>query len=992
MNKGYKGNNGISKAQVIELIVAEVAKIQTDGLDLSTYAKKSEVSTQISNAIKNFLTEEEVQALLEALDIPTKISELQNDLNLANKTYVDNAVNAKKHYTEEEIKTIVEGVLEEKEISGTVDEEAVQLIVNESLSQLNIPTKTSQLTNDSGFVTGTEVDTKIANAGAVNEEVVQSIVDTSLSQLNIPTKTSQLTNDSDFITGSEVDSKIANATLGGEVDLTSYAKKTELADKVDKVDGKSLVEDTVIEATKVLINEEKLEYIIKIDSSLSSVNLTKSIQQQFDEAYELGYRRVTFPKNTEIEVIDELDGVCAPSQGFLDKPMLRLSNNTTYDLNDSVIKIKDNNYAGYTIISMNNLTNTILKNGTIVGDKEEHIYTNYTNGNFASHEWGTCVQMSGCENCLIMNCHLKLGTGDGAYIGIGVGHYEGKGMLWREYVEVGKINTETGEPEDSEEETRSNRYYDLLDLLNEEDKQAGFSLKDGITLVPANSTGVGAGGVFSNQEANIFWYDEDKSFISYTKGEVCTPLQIPEGGRYFKLHFPNADLLSVDSSQLILMSRVVRVSKNSYIKNCLIESCRRQGVSIGGAYVSGVVDSTIRNIQGTPPQACVDIEDAGHLTRGVVLLNNNFEDSKFGVIFYDGRGHIMENCRISGIEWHAISIYAGVNATVQNCTVERSSQVVLDTEINSPLYNPQNVYVNNLTCYMVGNVRLKGIGTVSGVYCKDCDEIQVNNKDIQGIVLHNVKNASFTNSNITNLTISGEEVPCNLSIGGNSHGDKILLENGNVVTINNSTLSNFKINKIGYGYWDNVELNHFELLNPNNKILNIKNSVLKQVTVNSEIRLANSKISDGYIKKICVIYESQAFDLELDNMKFDSIGFGMPTGGSLNLIIKNSVLEQQTPSVYGIGLLASNVDATYENCRIIDRVDGYLFRVADNETPSVAFHGCELIGKNNACKIFSNEGATCKKFELIDCKLINLKAPDYNLDNILIDSIVIAEE
>ena len=39
---------------------------------------------------------------------------------------------------------------------------------------------------------------------------------------NIPTKTSQLENDSNFVTDSEVDEKIANAQLGsgGEVELS----------------------------------------------------------------------------------------------------------------------------------------------------------------------------------------------------------------------------------------------------------------------------------------------------------------------------------------------------------------------------------------------------------------------------------------------------------------------------------------------------------------------------------------------------------------------------------------------------------------------------------------------------------------------------------------------------------------------------------------------------------------------------------------------------
>ena len=53
---------------------------------------------------------------------------------------------------------------------------------------------------------------------------------------NIPTKTSQLENDSNFVTDSVVDEKISNAQLsGGEVDLSSYAKKTDLPTKTRNI-------------------------------------------------------------------------------------------------------------------------------------------------------------------------------------------------------------------------------------------------------------------------------------------------------------------------------------------------------------------------------------------------------------------------------------------------------------------------------------------------------------------------------------------------------------------------------------------------------------------------------------------------------------------------------------------------------------------------------------------------------------------------------------
>ena len=57
---------------------------------------------------------------------------------------------------------------------------------------------------------------------------------------SIPTKTSQLENDSNFVTDSVVDEKISNAQLGGgEVDLSSYAKITDLPTKTSQLTNDS---------------------------------------------------------------------------------------------------------------------------------------------------------------------------------------------------------------------------------------------------------------------------------------------------------------------------------------------------------------------------------------------------------------------------------------------------------------------------------------------------------------------------------------------------------------------------------------------------------------------------------------------------------------------------------------------------------------------------------------------------------------------------------
>lgn len=79
---------------------------------------------------------------------------------------------------------------------------------------------------------------------------------------NVPTKLSQLENDSQFATEEFVKNKIAEAELGGEggeIDLSGYATKEELDNKVDKVAGKSLVNDTEIARLKNVDNYDDTE-------------------------------------------------------------------------------------------------------------------------------------------------------------------------------------------------------------------------------------------------------------------------------------------------------------------------------------------------------------------------------------------------------------------------------------------------------------------------------------------------------------------------------------------------------------------------------------------------------------------------------------------------------------------------------------------------------------------------------------------------------------
>ena len=103
----------------------------------------------------------------------------------------------------------------------TVIPSATSQLVNDSgfITSVSLPTKTSDLTNDSGFITGTEVPSheadptvpawaKASTKPTYTAMEVHALPDTTV----IPSTTSQLTNDSGFITSASLPTKVSDLT------------------------------------------------------------------------------------------------------------------------------------------------------------------------------------------------------------------------------------------------------------------------------------------------------------------------------------------------------------------------------------------------------------------------------------------------------------------------------------------------------------------------------------------------------------------------------------------------------------------------------------------------------------------------------------------------------------------------------------------------------------------------------------------------------------
>ena len=107
------------------------------------------------------------------------------------------------------------------------------LIATTYATKDELPTKTSQLENDSGFINGDDVPTKTSQLVNDSDFATNASVDEKIGGVtsSIPTKTSQLDNDSDFSTNASVDEKIGRVTSSIPTKTSQLDNDSEFADK-----------------------------------------------------------------------------------------------------------------------------------------------------------------------------------------------------------------------------------------------------------------------------------------------------------------------------------------------------------------------------------------------------------------------------------------------------------------------------------------------------------------------------------------------------------------------------------------------------------------------------------------------------------------------------------------------------------------------------------------------------------------------------------------
>ena len=270
-------NNGYVNKDILQETVKHYAT--TDTLQKTVKDINSELSTKLDATA---YTAPDLTSYAKKSDIPSKTSQLTNDSG-----YIT-GVDLSSYDTIEDVNS---------KLANKLDATAYTSVdLSSYAKKTDIPSKTSQLTNDSGYITGVDlsnydtiedVDSKLSTK---LDATAYTAVDLSSYAKKtdiptVPTKTSQLTNDSGFITGvdlssydtiTDVDSKLStklDATAYTSPDLSSYAKKTDIPSKTSQLTNDSgyINQDTLQETVKHYVTTDTLQKTVKdFNSELST--------------------------------------------------------------------------------------------------------------------------------------------------------------------------------------------------------------------------------------------------------------------------------------------------------------------------------------------------------------------------------------------------------------------------------------------------------------------------------------------------------------------------------------------------------------------------------------------------------------------------------------------------------------------------------------------------------------------------------------------------
>ena len=416
---------GISKDEIDKIldkyasktyVSEEIAKIDltgyaklTDIPDITGKADKTYVDTKLTNYVKK------ADAFSGSYNDLTDKPNIPNVSNLATKTELNNHVfSSTKHITDDE-----------RTLWNTVSNKVNKFHTHTKNQITDMPTKLSQFTNDSGFITSADIDIS-KNHTHSNKAVLDGITSDLITKWNNKAEMSDIPSLTNYATKTYVADQIAKVSTSGTVDLTGYAKTsdvdTKLTNYVKKTDAfsgsyndlndKPTIPDTSNLATKTELNNHVGSTKHITDDERTKWNgyndTINTMKTNFEDGVNTIYNAVVAKGVTPSDKSPSNVAKAIESLEIKEKGQLLLTCKSSSDKLPAP-KFNDDNSYNYTCEDIDNSDGTFTRN--IYGTKEINQISFYGDENstryFKSLEYTTNVELLTAKNMFFACNYLE---------------------------------------------------------------------------------------------------------------------------------------------------------------------------------------------------------------------------------------------------------------------------------------------------------------------------------------------------------------------------------------------------------------------------------------------------------------------------------------------------------------------------------------------------------------------------------------------------------
>lgn len=374
------------------------------------------------------------------------------------------------------------------------------------------------------------------------------------------------------------------------------------------------------------------------NNNTNANSTTKGINSALTYAKEQGYKKIKLPPGTyaiDTSVTTKTTISDGTSSWTQNRKGIAMQSDMELILDDVTLKMLPTNDPYYSVISISDCKNSKIKGGIILGDK-------------LTHDYGTAVNLNGGE------------------------------------LELGGINDSTGELTEDSTCVRTINFIDNISYTKDNGERYEGGLPSKINAFPIINT---TNNTTDGGKLCLYCYDENNTFLGKASNDYYGGHNLIEGTTKIKMVIPNdirtdavvgligdviyynpefpAGIIITASNNIIiedmeiydccgdciqtLATPINATVDNLFIRNCILQGSRRQGISLTATGENYLIERCdIGNIQGTDPQAGIDIEHYKYV-RNVVINKCNFYNNKtFDIVLYNGNDIEIKNNTFNG--------------------------------------------------------------------------------------------------------------------------------------------------------------------------------------------------------------------------------------------------------------------------------------------------------------------------------------------------------